>query len=65
MLMTLCTLAGATALLGMGSVAITLVPGLGLGLAGLLAAAGFSLVSLVAGVLAAMLALGQERASLG
>lgn len=61
MLLILCILAGATALLGMVSVAATLVPAMGLGLAGLTAAAGFSLVSLVAGLAAGALALGQQR----
>ncbi|MGK7864203.1 hypothetical protein [Falsiroseomonas sp. E2-1-a4] len=62
MLIILCVLAGVTALLGMFSVAVTLVPAMGLGLAGLTAAAGFSLVSLVAGLAAGVLALGQQRA---
>ncbi|MBU8539331.1 hypothetical protein [Falsiroseomonas tokyonensis] len=65
MLLALCILAGSTALLGMASVALTLLPALGMGLAGLSAAAGFGLVSLAAGVGAAVLALGQERMRTG
>jgi len=65
MLTTLCVLAGSTALLGMCSVAATLVPGMELGLAGLAAAAGFSLVSMATGLAAGVLALGQQRAGAG
>ncbi|WP_439596405.1 hypothetical protein [Falsiroseomonas sp.] len=65
MMVALCILAGSTALLGMSSVALSLVPALGMGLAGLGAAAGFGLVSLVAGLAAALLALGQERLRAG
>lgn len=65
MLTTLCILAGSMALLGMFSVAATLVPAMGLGLAGLAAAAAFSLASLVAGVAAGALALGRQGARPG
>ncbi len=60
MLIGLCLLAGTTALLGMGSVALSLLSGMDL--AGLGAAAGFGLVSLVAGLGATGMALGRERA---
>lgn len=61
MLIALCILAAGSALLGMSTVALALVPAAGLGLLGLSAAAGFAIVSLGAGLGAAMLALGQER----
>lgn len=65
MLIILCILAGITALMGMCSVAATLIPAIGLGLAGLVAAAAFSLVSLIAGLAAGAVALGQQRARAG
>jgi hypothetical protein len=61
MLIALCILATVSALLGMSTVALALVPTAGIGLTGLSAAAGFAVVSLGAGLAAAMLALGQER----
>ena len=61
MLIALCLLAGFTALLGMSTVALALVPAAGMGLAGIGAAAGFGAVSLAAGLGAAVLALAKER----
>ncbi|MGX9966780.1 hypothetical protein ACVFYP_25880 [Roseomonas sp. F4] len=61
MLIGLSLLAGIAALFAMASVALSLLPALGIGLAGLGAAAGFGLLSLVAGLGATGMALGQER----
>ncbi|NKC32278.1 hypothetical protein [Falsiroseomonas selenitidurans] len=61
MVIALCLLAGLAALLGMSSVALALLPTMGLGLAGLVVALGFGAVSLGAGLGAAVLAFGQER----
>jgi hypothetical protein len=60
-LIALCLLAGFTALAGMSTVALALVPALGIGLLGIAAAAGFGVVSLGAGLGAAVLALARER----
>lgn len=63
MLIALCLLAGFTALAGMSTVALALVPALGFGLAAIVTAAGFGVVSLGAGLGAAVIALAKERAA--
>ncbi len=65
MLIVLCLVAGFTALAGMSTVALALVPAMGLGLAGIATAAGFGVVSLGAGLGAAMIALARERTAVG
>lgn len=63
MLIALCLLAGFTALAGMSTVALALVPAMGFGLVGIATAAGFGVVSLGAGLSAAMIALSRDGAT--
>ena len=65
MLIALCLIAGFTALAGMSTVALALVPAMGLGLVGIAAAAGFGVVSLGTGLGAAVIALSRERMAAG
>jgi hypothetical protein len=65
LLIVLCLVAGFTALAGMSTVALALVPAMGLGLAGIATAAGFGVVSLGTGLGAALIALSRERAAAG